>query len=507
MDQMRIQAFGTTSTGFETIEHALGAIRDILYNVGPGAIGEEAQQRLSTGSFTVDLAMRAAGIPAGSHVLVTGTAERAPFALLRATMATTANFGSRIAVVDLSGTAEDLVGSYGAPPERTLAVRANRIEDGLAAALMLLESDLFGLILIAHPELALTRASGTDSVLVDQWRPPFELLYDARFEHPAPVLYLVAGVLPMPGPQVIGKSVDRLLEKVTSIRIALNRFRHPGAYLGSVWLSETAILRLRVGTEPISWKPVLDIRDDGLLSVASDLCSAGEALNRVTRRGSHYSIDGITVGRGRYSVIQALWQNAELKKRLFEEVSSAVDAHRSASADLPGPAGAGPGEDPLGRAIEVETGGFSSPFARSADEAIRNHRLVEAWFEGSDAIPPLHKDMKYEFCVEIGSGRQNQASASVEFADPDFGTRDGLDLVVSIFSEDFEIFQRDHHLYLPKRGHAGPVRTTVIPRRLGRASIRVVISLKIELEILQTLNIAATVAGPETPPSLPRCDA
>src|ERR1700730_14078941 len=143
---MRIQAFGTKSTSFKTIEHALGTIRDILYSVGSGSIGEEAQQRLSTGSFTVDLAMRAAGIPSGSHVLVTGTAGRAPLALVRATMASTAKSGNRIAVVDLSGTAEDFVESYGAPPERTLAVRVNRIEDGLAAALMLLESDLFCLI-------------------------------------------------------------------------------------------------------------------------------------------------------------------------------------------------------------------------------------------------------------------------------------------------------------------------------------------------------------------------
>ncbi len=121
-------------------------------------------------------------------------------------------------------------------------------------------------------------------------------------------------------------------------------------------------------------------------------------------------------------------------------------------------------------------------------------RVVNTWFNGDPPFPPLRAGQRVFFNFNIGRPRHEALGATTEFSEPDFGRRDHLMLLVSLFSEDFAIEQRQQMLVLPKRGDTNTLFSVVTPRHAGPCRLEMVISLAKELDVLQQLHVDVDVA-------------
>src|SRR6266487_599556 len=67
-------------------------------------------------------------------------------------------------------------------------------------------------------------------------------------------------------------------------------------------------------------------------------------------------------------------------------------------------------------------------------------RFVNTWFEDDrEPVLPLEVGRPYRLGLNIGGRRQEEKTQSERFVEPDFGGHDQVRLVVSLYSEDFEI--------------------------------------------------------------------
>jgi hypothetical protein len=120
-------------------------------------------------------------------------------------------------------------------------------------------------------------------------------------------------------------------------------------------------------------------------------------------------------------------------------------------------------------------------------------RVVNTWFEGEAPFPPLYVGQKYLFHFNIGAPRAETAGTTTSFAEPDFGSKDSIQLLVSLFSEDFTLATRQQVLILWRTGNTDILTTGVTARHAGSCRLEVVISLARELDVLQQLHIDVEV--------------
>jgi hypothetical protein len=90
--------------------------------------------------------------------------------------------------------------------------------------------------------------------------------------------------------------------------------------------------------------------------------------------------------------------------------------------------------------------------------------------------------------LNIGARTLEGSMQSAPFSEPDFNGQSSVELLVSIFSMDFEIRTRQFRLTLPRLGDTETVESQVRPIREGPCQIEIVISTARELEVLQTLR-------------------
>lgn len=126
--------------------------------------------------------------------------------------------------------------------------------------------------------------------------------------------------------------------------------------------------------------------------------------------------------------------------------------------------------------------GFQPPGRR------QSKRHVNAWFESDDEVPPLKVGRWYQFKVNIGKRRRTDAGHSTNFVEPKWGHRQEQFLLISFFSEDFEIEGRHHELVLPRDRDSDAVETRLKALHEDACCLEIVISLSKELDILQTLR-------------------
>lgn len=116
-------------------------------------------------------------------------------------------------------------------------------------------------------------------------------------------------------------------------------------------------------------------------------------------------------------------------------------------------------------------------------------RFVNTWFEGEEPVVPLVVGRRYRFRLQIGPRRAEAGPEPAPFVEPDWGDKVAIDLLISLYSEDFQIEGR-HHRFILFRQEASEVLTShLTPRRSGRLRLQLLVSLARELEVLQQLGI------------------
>lgn len=136
--------------------------------------------------------------------------------------------------------------------------------------------------------------------------------------------------------------------------------------------------------------------------------------------------------------------------------------------------------------------GAPSPAAEAASTAARpGGRVVNVWFESDEPVPPLAAGVWYTLVLNIGSPRLGAVAG--RFEEPDFGGRDELELLVSLYSDELELESHTFDLRLPRLGDSDEIAVRARARQAGRARLRIVISALPELAVLQTLELAVDV--------------
>lgn len=102
---------------------------------------------------------------------------------------------------------------------------------------------------------------------------------------------------------------------------------------------------------------------------------------------------------------------------------------------------------------------------------------------------PLRLGDWHIFKLNIGARRQDFSGTSAPFTEPAFGQQNQQNLLVSFFSEHFEITKRHIDLVLPRAGDTDAIETRLKPIHAGECVLEIVVSLAKELEILQTLEV------------------
>jgi serine/threonine protein kinase len=141
----------------------------------------------------------------------------------------------------------------------------------------------------------------------------------------------------------------------------------------------------------------------------------------------------------------------------------------------------------------------SKPSASSTE-----HRYVNTWFEWEEKtqLPPLVVNRAYAFKLNIGSRRNDSCADSAEFVGADFGGRESISLLVSLFGNDFEVENRCLPLELGRSGGSPVVETNVKPLSAKKCKLVIVISLAIELEMIQTCEVEVAAINEAAPMTL-----
>jgi serine/threonine protein kinase len=158
---------------------------------------------------------------------------------------------------------------------------------------------------------------------------------------------------------------------------------------------------------------------------------------------------------------------------------------------------------PASGAIEPGAAMALTPRPKPSGALGTEHRYVNTWFEWEEKpqLPPLVVRRSYAFKLNIGSRRNDSSAHSAEFAGADFGGRESISLLVSLFGNDFEVENRRLPLELGRAGDSAVVETTVKPLSAKKCKLAIVISLAVELEIIQTCEVevaAIEEAAPKT---------
>jgi hypothetical protein len=123
-------------------------------------------------------------------------------------------------------------------------------------------------------------------------------------------------------------------------------------------------------------------------------------------------------------------------------------------------------------------------------------RYVNTWFDGEEPVLPLLLGRTVTFCLDIGPRNERDAQSTL-LQEPDFGGKESIELLVTLYGDGVTIAEPNHRLWLPRVGIAGPIKTAVTPNRAGDCTIQIVISLAHELAILQALTVRASAKDTE----------
>ncbi len=221
----------------------------------------------------------------------------------------------------------------------------------------------------------------------------------------------------------------------------------------------------------------VDLNVDGKVSKMADLVEAATNENVLVRQGGQYVFGGEPLGSGRRSIQQQLAK----QPRIALEVQNALYSRIYGEIHRPFPG------------LQV------GRQANTDKQEERGGRVVNTWFEGdSEPVLPLIVGNLYKLKLNIGAPLQKPGGVEVtDFIEPDFGGKEWIDLVISFFSEDFEIATRNHVLGLPRLGDSATVEASVQPIKTDNCRLNIVISLRREMDVLQRLRVEVqAVAAP-----------
>jgi len=224
----------------------------------------------------------------------------------------------------------------------------------------------------------------------------------------------------------------------------------------------------------------IEIEPDGTISRTGDLLDAGAAQNLIRRDGPRYFYANELLGADRHSAKVSLTQRPNLAQRLEFELNKQLEEQLDS------------GAKPL----------IIAPPSRrhSTDQTSRTtpiDRVVNTWFESEHRpVLPLLVGSTYVFKLDIGAPHHERGAQGATFTEPDFGDRKNIDLLISLFSDDFTIASPHHRLNLPKKANSDVIRANVTVLRPGRCRIDVIISLRRELEVLQRLQVEVEAIRP-----------
>lgn len=463
-----------------------------------------ADRPLSTGSLSVDYATGLGGLPRGCVVDLEGRTQPGE-ALLWSTLSETQNAGGVAVVLDPTQKfTRKRALKYGADFKRLIVVRPKSVEEALELVRRLVNLQGVDLVLVDALDEIANEASG--------WRPLASRLTARRLRraldelqnsvHDSPTCLMVThGV----GPRVSWLT-DWVVEHMSDLRLDVEPAKE--------WEAD-AVEEVQVEvTPPVqseARRVTVQIGPTGQIMRLSDLIDPAISEELIERRGPALAYGRTELGSTRAEAVQALRENPDLALDLERRVEQALVTQRAEShMAFPGPdqtrgrgrrfrrqphvphvdetpdhAGAESAEASRWDAEEAEGPG-DQPTGRPAA------RYVNTWFEGEgETLLPLVVGQAYSFKLYIGARKEEPepGAQTAPFAEPDFGARQELDLLIGLYSEDFSIVRSQHPLVLPRVGPSPEIQTKVTPAHAGACRISIVVSLVRELELLQELEI------------------
>jgi recombination protein RecA len=480
---------------------------------------------LSTGSLSLDRATGIGGLPRGQLVLFTGTSFERSCALALALVSAVQKQGGRVVVIDATEGLWTQLREHAGIGEAQLAfLQAARPLDALQAARTLVESKVVDLVLLGPLAGAGLGVDPTDLLgkkpATVALRRELQALGDKVKGSRTAVVALEAGGQ-TPSFTSAGGGLKQTLDDLIGLKVS-TRWAKGGTVLGGTALGgllgqvgRLAVDVTRGGAEdPLS--TIIDFDADGTVSKTGDLLEYGLSEGHIERRGSIYkTAAGETLGRGRKAAKRTLDAEADLGLALESMAERGVEElqRRSAGAEGPGRVyelavereeeraeediGVKSAEEEVerGPVLAGSVGDDPSPAARPKPAP----RFLNTWFEG-DAEPllPLVVGEWTDFKFQIGGRRaQTPGGGAAAFVEPDFGSHSAVDLLVTLYSSDFQIAEANHTFQLQKIGDSPVQTTSVSPLHAGTCRLRLVVCLRKELELLQSvlLEVEAVAAA------------
>ncbi|HEX9945097.1 MAG TPA: hypothetical protein VGG03_24065 [Thermoanaerobaculia bacterium] len=470
----RLKGFGNhwvRLTSPDMLEHRLAELSEHLDS------GLSFQEPIPTGSLMLDYATGSGGLPRGQIVTVTGGAGDSEALALTTVAQVQKNAGS-VVVVDLMGRLSRRLRQHpGIDFDRLLVVRPDDPRQAVSSLLTLVQLEPVDLLIVGSLFASPTKA-GTVPALPEEIVNQLSELSRAVASSHTCVLFVE------PSPRRRGQSetttVRRMLSDLGSLQLE-TRYA-TGVRPAPAEGSPGRLLQVDLAGEGTA-RPLATLAFDdlGRISRVDDLLYSGLAENLLKRHKSRYHFGQILLGEDLEEVRKALLGAPNLSRTLESTLRGNLAEIRQRAAAEPA-AQAAPE-----RGLPLEASAKDQP----------PNRYVNTWFEGEEPLLPLAVGRRYAFHVQIGPRRSTPGLEPAPFVEPDWGNREAVDLLITLYSDDFLIENR-HHAFMLPRSEASEVLTSYLtPKHAGDCRVRIIVSLARELEVLQELAVA--VEAVETP--------
>lgn len=480
---MKIKGFGDTE--FTSISTGTAdELRRRLRLTAAGSRLRKTLKALPTGSKTLDRATGEDGLPRGTLAMIGGASLARNRALALSMVASAQLSGGRVVVVDSTKHLwKSLLGHAQIDESRLAFLECPNPVESIRAARKLCRLGKVDLVLVGP--LAGAAAGGTpaawmvrNQAMADSLRDEITLLGSQVKKGSTAVVVLHGGPTISSPVSQLGRtrkaledaaSYDFLTRPLASDRRGKGS-RDPVITGGRFQVDVIGASSLPAGQANI------DLNPGGGVSTGGDLLEYGLAEGMIHRRGSVYkTLDGASLGRGREAAKAAL----EAYSSRQEQVSTEQPLASGAPSVLDYLTTAAASEDGESRAETKQPPG----------------RSLNTWFEGpDDDLPPLVTGRTYDFKFQIARRKTEKAAGqATDFVEPDFGEHLNVSILATLYSDDFDIDRRHHQFWLDRVEDSVVLSTEVIPRTSGIGSIRLVLSLQRELEILQAVRVEVEV--------------
>jgi len=424
----------------------------------PGA-GSTSAPVLRTGFLSVDLVTGSAGLPHGGVVEITGSYESTAQFVAGTVSEVSASGGRSVLLETTGGLGVDDLGSAGLDLGSVPHVEVNDVQHALDVLRVLLQDSAADLIVLNLPSAARSLSGRIGEFM--RRRNQLRKLMNSTSS-----TVLVCRELESPK-----LNPRRLRNPELAIRLIDHGEHEASAEL--VWPGG-----LMTGL-PIRWA-----RRDPIARNADlvELATRVDAFDDTDADPEGFTFAGIELGSTIEEAAATLLAQPEMGLELEQAVAEALDPETSEDLDT--------GDAPA--PIE-EAKGAVMPTQQQPDG---RRRFVNTLFEGNDLDGNLLIGGQYEFVLWIGHRGASSTVDSVPFEEPDFGGRDGIELLITLYGTNIDIATTNHKLWLPRTGESQQIRTPVIPRLPGDAVIRISISLPRELEVLQRVVVTVPIVVP-----------